>query len=246
MGTGSSLGVPIVGCGCLVCKSNDPKDKRGRSSSLITVEGGNYVVDAGPDFRLQALSLSLQHIKGWILTHTHFDHIAGIEDLKVFAWQKQPIPCLLSEESFQEVRWKFSHLFSKEGVSPFFSWDLLAALQGSIVWQDLPLTYVSFFQNGMRVLGFRIGDLAYISDMQEYEESIIPPLQGVQTLVVSAPRPQRSSMHWGWEDAIAFSRKLGAEYTYFTHLSHEVSTHHNALPTGVFLAYDGLEIPFQY
>ncbi len=245
LGTGASMGTPVIACSCDVCKSTDPKNHRLRPSALLTVGGKRFLIDAGPDFRTQALRAHMMDLDGVILTHTHHDHTAGLDDLRVFDFYHQKkLPCLLSKDSLEEIRQSYPFFF-KPGKNRFefevFENDFGEVSFGGFVWK-----YGSYTQNGMKVTGYRLGSLAYVLDIKEYSDEIFTFLKGVKTLVLSALRERPSPAHLTIEDAIIFAHKVGAEKTYFSHVSHEVdhATVSKKLPPDIELAYDGLEVTF--
>lgn len=252
LGTGSSMGVPIIGCKCSVCTSDNPKNKRTRSGALIQVCGKTILLDAGPDYRTQALAHKIDHIDGFILTHAHYDHMAGLDDLKIYSHLRgKKLPCLALDVTFKDLRSRYNYLFrptpDDENNSPFFSWKSIQDSFGTEVFQDLSFNYVSFFQTKMQVMGLKIGDLAYISDIKEYDPRLIADLQGTKTLIVSALRQGTSPAHFSIEQACDFSKLVGAQTTYLTHIAHEVGYDEvqKGLPDSVFLSYDNLEVSFQ-
>ncbi len=239
LGTGASMGVPVIGCSCKVCTSTSLKNKRLRPSLLIEREGKNLLVDIGPDFRQQALQVGLRRLDGILLTHAHFDHIAGMDDLRIFFFtQKEQISILGSKETIEELQRRYNYLFENHQelvVEP------LAQDSGEINFLGIPITYMSYFQNGAKVTGYRFGNLAYISDIRKYEEDIFPKLAGLDTLIVSALRHTPTPAHFSLQEAISFSDKVGAKKTYFTHIAHELDCDY-VLPQNKFLAYDGMRI----
>lgn len=248
LGTGSSLGVPVIGCPCAICQSTNPKNKRFRSSLLLKYEGKNSVIDAGPDFRVQALNAKITHLDGVIFTHAHQDHIAGIDDLRIFSFRnKAPLPCLVSSETAKDLELRYSFMF-KVKTDPMktkrLQLEVLKEKEGTIKFLGMPIRYFSYDQVEMRVLGIRIGSFAYVTDIKNYDENIVRELQGVQTLVVSALRFTESHMHLTVDEAITLIQKTNADRGFLTHLSHEIDHDKvNAyLPTSIQLAYDGLEI----
>jgi phosphoribosyl 1,2-cyclic phosphate phosphodiesterase len=250
LGTGGSMGVPVIGCKCAVCKSVNPKNKRTRSASLIHILGRSFVLDAGPDYRTQALTNNIDCIDGFILTHAHYDHMAGLDDMKVYASSLGSIPCLALNATFQEVKKRYCYLFKpteeNPHFSPFFDWKTLEKPFGKTVFEGLSLQYVTFFQAGIQVMGLKIGDLAYISDIKEYDPELISQLKGIKTLIISALRETSSPSHFSVQEACDFASLIQPQRTFLTHLAHEMDYEkaQNILPSSVFLAYDGLEISF--
>ena len=248
LGTGASSGVPQIGCSCPVCKSQNPKNKRLRSSGLLQIKGRSLLIDVGPDFREQALCYAL-YPDGVLLTHTHYDHIAGIDELRVMNYRhKKAFPCLLSDESFADVKRRYYYLFqsdsSLETRAAKLDFQVLPSTGNTTEFLNVPLQYFHYFQAGMKVSGFRFGTFAYVSDIRDYDESIFDWLKGVQTLVLSALREGPSKVHFSFEEAVVFSRKANVQKTWLTHLCHDVE--HEAasrlLPPDVQPAYDGLEV----
>lgn len=253
LGTGGSSGVPMIGCSCQVCMSEVSKNKRMRSSGLITLGEKTILIDAGPEFRLQALSAHICRLSAVLLTHAHADHIAGLDDLRAFYFlTKQRLPCFLSEETLEEVRVRYHYFFTPitphKSMSAQIDFHLLSQDTGSFEVEGIPLSYFSYFQTQMKVTGFRVGNFAYVSDIREYSESVIEALKGIDLLVLSALRHAPSLMHFSIEEAIHFARKVGAKKTYLTHISHDLDheTTNALLPSDVRLGYDGLELHFDY
>lgn len=245
LGTGSSLGVPVIGCKCSTCASEEMKNKRMRASALLQVNKKVFLIDAGPDHRQQALSYGIDHLDGVIITHDHYDHVGGLDDLKVYSYKKNKLPCLLSKPTFEGIKGRFAYLFSSSVA--FFSCQVVRDLFEKVVFEGVPMECVSFLQAKMQVTGIKIGDLAYISDIKTYDEELITRLKGIKTLVISAARGQPTSMHLSFEEAISFASSIGAKTTYLTHIGHETSHEdlQKILPQSVFVAYDGLTISFQ-
>lgn len=247
IGTGASLGVPMVGCECDVCLSSSPFNQRLRPSALITIEGKQFLIDAGPDFRLQALRYGIKKLDGLLLTHAHHDHTGGIDDLRALYYKnKKALPVLLSASTAEDIKVRYYYVFQSENRYEHSRFDLqiLPALEGEVQFEGLPIQYVSYEQAGMLVNGFRFGNLAYISDIRLFSPSIYNYLFNLKHLVISALRLTSSPVHFSIEEAIEFAAHIKAENVWLTHISHELEhTQTNAnLPAHVKLAYDGLEI----
>ena len=249
LGTGGSLGVPVIGCSCAVCQSTDPMNKRLRPSALIEIEGKQFLIDVGPDFRTQALRKGITQLEGVLLTHAHHDHTAGIDDLRSICYRRQTrLPILLSNATAQNIQTRYDYLFKscdKHFISRFHL-EVLTDQAGALLFEGLPIQYVTYSQAGMLVNGYRIGNLAYLSDIRYYSSSIFDHLKGVKYLVVSALRYRPTPLHFSVDEAVNFARQLQAEQVWLTHISHELDHHQtNAyLPSHIRLAYDGLEIDF--
>lgn len=249
LGTGASTGVPVIGCGCARCQSISPYNRRLRPAGWLQIQGLSFLIDVGPDFRQQALMYNIDRVDGLLLTHTHFDHIAGIDDLRIYSVrQTNPIPCLLSQESFDELQVRYRYLF-KAGKSSTvkFHCQPLPAEYGTILFEGIKIGYCHYMQGDMKVTGYRIGDFAYISDIHDYSSSIFDSLQGVNHLVLSALRAEPSRVHLSLDQAVDFARKVGARQTRLTHLSHflDYEEANRNLPPDVQLGYDGLTIEFE-
>jgi len=211
--------------------------------------GKTLLIDAGPDFRQQALLHKIDHLDGLLLTHTHFDHIAGIDELRVYYLiQKKPLLCLLSKESFEELKVRYHYLFrplsSNQSLTAQIEVQVLPHKTGEADFAGFKIGYFSYFQSGMEVTGYRLGSFAYVSDIRDFDEAIFGWLSGVKTLVVSAIRAEPSKMMFSIDEAIDFARAAGVKETFLMHMNHEVDYHavNPQLPSGVHLAYDGLEV----
>lgn len=243
------MGVPVIGCDCSVCTSEVPQDHRMRTSALLTIDNRNILIDCGPDFRNQALRFKIKTLDGLILTHSHNDHTAGVDDLKVYCVRsKKPLSCLLSAETECELQRRYYYMFrphdAYQGMTTHLQMTTLEDSSGTVDFLGLKIRYFSYLQLGMTVNGFRFGNLAYVTDIRDYNDSIFEELQGVEILVLSALRFSTSPMHLNVDEAVDFSKKVGAKHTWLIHCAHEMEYQKvNAyLPENVRLAYDGLSI----
>lgn len=250
LGTGSSLGIPVIGCKCSVCKSQDSRNKRMRPSALIKKGEQKILIDCGPDFRQQALQYGIDSLDGAILTHAHNDHTAGIDELRVYYMHThKSLPLLLSQETEEDIRTRFAYIFHQDRfykLLPTFELHVFKGDVGEIDFLGFKIGYYSYTQAKMKVHGLRFGNLAYVTDIRDYDEGIFEFLNGVDTLVLSALRDTPSHLHLSIEEACRFAEKSLVKHTWLTHLAHDLD--HElitaSLPTNVQLAYDGLKIQF--
>jgi len=252
LGTGGSMGVPILSCRCAVCLSKNPLNKRLRSSGLISVNGKNILIDCGPDFRAQALRADINVVDGMILTHAHYDHIGGLDDLRAyFVFREDSIPCFSSNETAQDIKRRFDYMFKETQsnlvITPKIILHEFESDRGTIDFLGINIKYLSYSQILMPIKGIICGNLAYISDIKNYPDSILDDLKNIETLVISALRFTHSAMHFTVDEAIEFARKVCAKRTFLTHIAHELD-HEKAnayLPSNIQMAYDGLKLTFQ-
>jgi phosphoribosyl 1,2-cyclic phosphate phosphodiesterase len=250
LGCGSSAGVPLIGCKCVTCHSPNPKNQRLRPSIQIAIGNKRIVCDTGPDFRLQALTHKIDHLDGIILTHMHFDHIAGIDDTRVYVLdKKEGIPLLISSRSYEDFVVKYGYFFLDSAVATAkVIPHCIDQFPCAVNFCGVDFLLFDYYQQQMPVMGFRLGNFAYATDVKNYDHRLIEALQGVDTLVISALKEQSTHFHLGFEEAVMIHRAVGAKKTYLTHLSHDVNYEKglHSLPDDVQLAYDGLEIHFEY
>ena len=241
LGTGGSAGIPMIGCSCSVCRSDSLRNKRLRPSMLIQFEGKNFVIDATPDFRQQALTYNIDHLEGMLLTHAHYDHIGGLtECVPYLSMQKKPIPLLLSKQTYAEVKKQYHYLLAME----LFSAQILKSRIGMVSFEGLNVRYFSYLQKGMWVNGFRLKNFAYLTDIKEYDDTLIFHLEGVDTLVISATLFSQSRAHIHFLEAQMIAKQARIKRTFFTHISHHIEheKENKKLPKGVEIAYDGLKL----
>lgn len=250
LGTGTSFGIPQVGCGCDVCQSSDPRDQRSRSAALVEADDVSILIDTPPELRLQLIRGQVRRVDAVLYTHEHADHIAGIDDLRAFSVQSgRPLPIYGPAETMNRLLRGFQYIFDDEiqpvpGTSkPRLRACALEAGQSATV-AGLPILPLEFHHGPTRVFGYRIGPLAYITDVKSVPAAAYPALQGVRVLVLNALWWRPHPTHLSIPEAIEVAQRVGADRTFLTHLTHE--TGHAALaaalPAGIAPAYDGLVV----
>ncbi len=246
MGTGTSQGIPFIGCSCEVCKSTDLRDARLRSSILLQLGDVNIVIDTGPDFRQQMLRNKVEHLNAIFITHEHNDHIAGLDDIRPFNFkQKESMPIYTSQRVANELKKKFDYIFEEEKYpgAPSVSINLISEKTFSV--NGFLIEPIHYHHGHVPVLGFRVGDLAYLTDIKTIEKNQEAKLKGVNTLIVSALHQKEHHSHFNLQEALSFIEKVNAKQSFLTHISHRMGTFNDAsklLPNGVQIAYDGLEV----
>ena len=247
LGTGTSQGVPVIACDCPVCQSSDPKDKRTRSSIMFSVNGENYVVDTGPDFRAQMLRENVQSLRAILYTHEHKDHVAGMDDVRAFNYKEQrDMEIFCSERVEEALIREFYYVFESVKYPGVPSVNINRIENNAFT---LPcgeeITPVEVMHYKMPVLGFRIKDFTYITDAKTVTESELEKVKGSKVLVVNALRKNEHISHFNLDEALAFIEKVKPEMAYLTHISHLFDSHEEIereLPKNVRVAYDGLKI----
>lgn len=243
LGTGTSGGVPSLGCHCKVCESTDPHDKRLRCAALVETETTRVLIDCGPDIRQQLMPFPFSPLNGVLLTHMHYDHVGGIDDLRPFCVFGD-IHIYADQKTSDHLHEMMPYCFGEHLYPGVPKLNLhLAEPHKPIRIGDLDILPIQVMHGQMPILAFRIGDFAYITDMKTISEEDFQLLRGVKTLVVNALRlaPVHHS-HQLVDDAIKFVQRLGAERAYLTHCTHEIGLHRQTsqmLPEGIQLAYDG-------
>jgi phosphoribosyl 1,2-cyclic phosphate phosphodiesterase len=244
LGSGGSMGVPVVGCSCAVCTSSNPYNKRLRPSIAIEMGEKILLVDCGPDFREQAIAADIKHVDALLLTHTHFDHIAGLDDLRIFGIRSRVLtPCYLSMSSYIDLQKRYYYLFEKEDDSIVrLKFHKLEKERGDFHPLDIPMRYFTYSQNGMSVLGYRLGNFAYVTDIKQYTEAIFEDLRGVEYLIISMQKKEKSNAHLSLEELLSFHAKIKPRHCYITHMGHDIDYDDlkNSLPVSVEPGYDGL------
>lgn len=247
LGTGTSQGIPIIGSDHPVCKSTDPKDQRLRVSVMLEWEDKRYVIDCGPDFRQQMLREQVDRIDGILLTHEHSDHTAGLDDIRPFYFRQGAITFYGHQRVFQELRKRFAYIFDVKDKYPGTPEIEQIAIDKdqSFYLGDTPVVPIEALHGELPVLGFRLGDFAYLTDVKTIAPEEKEKLRGLKVLVVNALREQPHYSHLNLEEALDLVAELAPKQTYFTHISHLLGFHAEVearLPESVRLAYDTLKI----
>lgn len=245
LGTGTSQGVPMIGCDCKVCRSKNKHDKRLRSSVMIESQSSRVVIDAGPDFRYQMLRAGVKHLDAILLTHEHKDHIAGLDDVRAFNYFDGcgiPIYCMARVAAVVMKDFDYAFAEHKYPGVPEMDLRIISTDEGFEVG-DLKVMPINGLHHRMPVVGYRIGKIGYITDFNYIEDVEIEKLKGVGVFVINALRHEKHLSHFTVEEAVEVSRAVGAERTYFTHMSHQIGLYSeikNSLPEGIEFAYDNL------
>jgi len=250
LGTGTSVGVPTIGCGCEVCLSSNPRNQRTRCAAVVGLPEGNLLIDTPPDLRAQLVRERIGIIHAVLYTHEHSDHLMGMDDIRIFQFRLNgPVPLYCEEPVERRIRAVFDYAFAEtpfthSGAAPQVEFHRISTepftLLGSRI---IPIR----LQHGPRfqVLGFRIGNVAYCTDTNAIPDESWPLLEGLDVLVLDALRPKPHVTHLSLDEAVEIARRLNPRRTYFTHTSHDLDydATNARLPPGMELAYDGLALP---
>ncbi len=250
LGTGTSVGVPVIGCDCPVCTSLDLRNKRLRSSVVVRAGEHTLLVDSGPDLRMQALRENLREIDAVIYTHAHLDHVAGFDELRAFCWRKrEPLPLHATAGCMATLREMYGWAFSPEKVVEGYVRPDARLIDGPFFYGDLKVTPLPVEHAAVETIGFRFdfpgaGSLAYMSDVKRIPAQTMELISGVEVLVVDALRTADHPTHFTLEEALAAISQAEAREAWLTHLTHEFDyeTLDGQLPEGVRVAWDGLRI----
>jgi len=250
LGTGTSFGVPQIGCRCPTCTSPDPHDRRSRTSALIETGGRRLLIDTPPELRLQLVAAGVDHVDAVLFTHGHADHVHGIDDLRALSVRLGTmLPAYGSRDTMAELATKFPYIFDPSIVVPVGTSkpELAAHVLESgttVSIAGVPVLPLALPHGAHEVLGYRVGPVAYLTDVKVVPERVVEALEGLEVLVLNALLTRPHPLHLSIPEAVETAQRIGARLTYFTHLTHEFT--HQALaamlPPGIAPAYDGLVI----
>ncbi len=246
LGCGTSTGVPAIGCDCRVCTSDDPRNQRSRCSAYLAKGDARLLIDCGPDFRMQALRENISQVDGLFVTHTHADHIFGMDDLRAVNWrQGRPVQVFGDQATLDKLSVVFDYCFNppqQGGGVPQFQFQLV---ENGVPFdfEGVRVTPVPILHGKLPILGYRFDDLVYLTDCSAIPESSYPLIEGVDTLIISALREKPHSTHFSIHQAIEEAKRFSPRQTFFIHMTHDLdySETNKDLPEGMELLYDGME-----
>lgn len=244
LGTGTSQGIPVIGCSCAVCSSNSERDKRLRTSLYVEEGETRLVVDCGPDFRQQLLRTKIDAVDAILFTHEHMDHVAGLDDVRAINFsQGKPMPLYCAEQVELRLRQQFSYAFEENPYPGAPQLEVVRIAEETFSVGNLVVTPIPAMHGSWPVLGFRFGSLTYLTDANYLSEQAKNKIKGSQVFVVNALHHRRHHSHFNMEQALQLIEELGCPSNYLVHMSHHMGLHdeiNQTLPKGVSLAWDGL------
>lgn len=244
LGTGTSYGVPQIGCGCEVCRSLDPRDNRMRTSAIVRYRGKNVLVDCGPDFRSQMLRASNIDLDALLVTHIHYDHVGGMDDLRAYC-KGGAFPVYARRDVIDDLHRNMPYCFAQNPYPGVPSLDLREVGDEPFDVQGLEVVPLRVMHGSRLIAGYRIGPLAYITDAKSLPPETIESLRGIRLLVINALRIEKHHSHMSLGEALEVVRAVNARETYFVHMCHDIGLHEQVskqLPANVHFAYDGLRV----
>ena len=244
LGTGTSTGIPQIGCNCKVCQSLDPKDKRLRTSLLVSIDNKNILIDCGPDFRQQMLKYNIKHLDAVLLTHHHYDHIFGLDELRSFTNDKA-MPICAEQYVEDTIKRTFPYCFGIDKYPGVATFDIKNIENKEFEVEEVKILPIRVMHYNLPVFGYRIGNIAYITDMLTISEEELEKIKSLDILIINALRQHEHISHQTLSDALDIIRRVSPRKAYLIHMSHHMGLHDEVskqLPENVYFAYDGLQI----
>lgn len=246
LGTGTSQGIPVIGCNCAVCISKNPRDQRLRTAFYLNVDGVNFVIDTGPDFRQQMLANKITKLDAVLVTHEHKDHLAGLDDIRPFNFMNFTAMPIFAEHRVADViRKEFSYVFVEHKYPGVPMMDLHEITNEPFDFKGITIQPLRVLHMELPIYGFRIGQFAYITDASNIPEETMKLLEGVEVLVINTLRYKPHYSHFCVSQSLEIVEKLKPKQAYFTHMSHDIGLYdevYKTFPENVHLGYDGLQI----
>lgn len=245
LGTGTSQGVPVIGCTCKVCQSTDFHNKRLRSAFFLNVDGVHFVIDAGPDFRQQMLQNAIMSLDAILITHEHKDHLAGLDDIRPFNFMKhEALPIFAEHRVVEAIHREFSYVFAEHAYPGAPMMNVQEITESPFEYKGITIQPLRVLHWQLPILGYRIGQFAYITDASFISEGTMHQLEGVEILVINALRYRKHYSHFSISEALDIVSQLKPKQAYFTHMNHDIDYAEacKQIPETVFLGYDGLQI----
>lgn len=244
LGTGTSTGVPQIGCGCEVCRSVDPRDKRLRCSAIVSIDGLNILIDCGPDFRQQMLRAQNKHIDAVLITHSHYDHVGGLDDLRPYCYKK-PLPLYAQSLVVDDIKTRMPYCFVEHLYPGVPSFQLNRLTEKPFKINDVLIEPLPVMHFKLPIMGYKIGSFVYITDALYVPETTMAKLKDIDTLVINALRIEPHMSHMNLSQALSYIERINPREAYLIHESHGIGLHSvtsSKLPPNVHLAYDTLSI----
>ena len=247
LGSGTSSGVPVIGCQCATCLSGDPRDKRMRTSVMIECGDTRIIIDTSNDFRMQMLAHGVRKVDAIVFTHHHFDHISGFDDIRALNYvTRKPMDCYATEETFKNLKKFFAYAFEGNTPASGLPQTVLHLVQPGATFPvaGIEMTAIPLRHGSLDVMGYRVGNIAYCTDCNAIPESSYALMEGLEYFIIDALRYTKHPTHFTVDEAIAVAQRVKAKQTYFTHIAHEIK-HEEAekkLPQGMKIAFDGMTL----